>query len=115
MHLEHESAAWGFALAAGFCWIAWQTRRASGLVPVLGVFILVLSVLVALDLRVDAVTLTRAASHGLLLIGFVLVVYISRVTNRDRRPRGGTPQTGPVESGDLRARPRVSARSDHAA
>lgn len=112
MHLEHESAAWGFALAAGFCWIAWQTRRASGLVPVLGVFILVLSVLVAVDLRGDAVTLARAASHGLLVIGFALVVYVSRVTGRQRRPRGGTRVAGPIESEGVRP---SSERSDYAA
>jgi predicted anti-sigma-YlaC factor YlaD len=97
MHLEHESAAWGFALAVGFCWIAWQIRRASGLVPVLGAFVLVLSVLVALDLHAGTVTVGRVASHGLVVAAFALVVYLSRVAGRGGLPMGGTPRTGPVD------------------
>lgn len=97
IHLAHESAAWGFALAVGFCWIAWQVRRAPGLVPVLGVFVLVLSVLVALDLRAGEVPAGREASHGLLLVGFALVAYLSRVVGGGGLPVGGSPRTGPVD------------------
>lgn len=114
-HLEHESAAWGFALAVGFCWIAWQVRRAAGLVPVLGAFILVLSVLVALDLHADAVTVERVASHGLVVIAFALVVYLSRLTRRGGVPADGSPRTGPVDGHTDLVPHDASERGDRAA
>lgn len=89
-HFAHESSAWNLALATGFLYVAWQTSRSAGLVPVLGSFVGVLTALSLLDLAVGRVEPDRLASHGLVVIGLVLVVALGRFGRRDE---GGAPGT----------------------
>lgn len=85
-HLTHESSAWNLALAAAFLWVALQAHhRTAGLVPLLGAFVGVLTLLSAVDLFAGRVDGTRVLSHGLIVAGLILVLMIDR-----RRPFGGS-------------------------
>jgi predicted anti-sigma-YlaC factor YlaD len=97
-HLGHETAAWNLALGAAFVAGARWTRHLAGLLPVLGVFIVVLAVLSGLDLAAGRVEPDRVAGHAVLLVGFALSVAVAR---RDSR-RG----PGPA--------PRAAAAPEHA-
>lgn len=80
VHLINESSAWNLALAVGFLWVAAGNSRISGLVPVVAAFVGVLTVLSAFDLiggRVDAV---RLLSHGLVVVGLLLLMALQRLT-----------------------------------
>ncbi|MGI5126374.1 zf-HC2 domain-containing protein [Pseudonocardia sp. CA-107938] len=79
-HLTHESAAWNLALAIGFLWAATGSTRPSGLVPILSGFVGVLTVLSVLDAIRGGVDPTRLMSHGLVVLGLVLLVLLQRAT-----------------------------------
>jgi predicted anti-sigma-YlaC factor YlaD len=83
-HLGHETAAWNLAIGAAFVAGARWTRHLAGLLPVLGVFIVVLAVLSGLDLVAGRVEPDRVAGHAVLLVGFALSVAVAR-----RAPRRG--------------------------
>ncbi|NMO92655.1 zf-HC2 domain-containing protein [Actinomycetospora sp. TBRC 11914] len=89
-HMGHETAAWNLALGAAFLAGAWWTRHLAGLLPVLGVFIVALAVLSGLDLAAGRVEPDRVASHGVLLVGFVLAVAVAR--GRARHDPGPAPR-----------------------
>jgi predicted anti-sigma-YlaC factor YlaD len=97
-HMGHETAAWNLALGAAFVAGARWTRHLTGLLPVLGVFIVVLAVLSGLDLAAGRVAPDRVAGHAVLLVGFALSLAVAR-----RDPRRGP---GPA--------PRAAAAADHA-
>ncbi len=84
-HLTHESSAWNLALGAGFLWVALRAHRTTGLVPVLGVFVGVLTLVSAADLVAGRVDSVRVLLHGLIVIGLVLVLLLDR-----HRVRGGS-------------------------
>ena len=89
-HLGHETAAWNLALGAAFVAGARWTRHLAGLLPVLGVFIVVLAVLSGLDLVAGRVEPDRVALHAVLLVGFALSVAVAR--RGDRRGPGPAPR-----------------------
>ncbi len=88
-HFAHESSAWNLALAVGFLYVAARTSHTAGLVPVLGAFVGVLAVLSGLDLAAGRVEPERLVSHGLVVIGLVLIVTLARF---GRRGGGGAPR-----------------------
>jgi predicted anti-sigma-YlaC factor YlaD len=77
-HAAHETAAWNLAVGAAFIAAAATPRRAAGLIPVLGTFLLVLGVLSVRDLASGAVTAGRLATHLAVLIGLVLLIALDR-------------------------------------
>ncbi|GAA3512037.1 zf-HC2 domain-containing protein [Actinocatenispora rupis] len=85
-HLFNESTAWNVALAFGLGWVAWR-GAAGGLLPVFGGFLVLVGAYSAHDLVSGTATAARVLTHGLLLLGFVLMLVV------DRR---GRPRTGPV-------------------
>ncbi len=85
-HLWHESAAWNVAVGAGFCWIAIRRATASGIVPMLTVFVLVLVLSSMDDLLADRVGPARLGSHVLLLAGYAVVVLLVRLGMDDTPP-----------------------------
>lgn len=91
-HLFNESTAWNLALGIGLFWAAFRPRAASGLVPVLGGFVLVLLVYSTIDLVSGAVPVTRVAGHGLLVAGLCLLVIVNRRTTRP--PHGNQTRPG---------------------
>jgi predicted anti-sigma-YlaC factor YlaD len=97
-HMGHEAAAWNLALGAAFVVGARWPRHLAGLLPVLGVFIVVLAVLSGLDLAAGRVEPDRVAGHAVLLVGFALSLAVAR-----RGPRRGS---GPA--------PRAAGTPEHA-
>lgn len=85
MHGAHEMAAWNLAVGAAFVAAAWLPRRAAGLVPLLGTFLVILGALSIRDVATHAVTLDRLSTHVAALIGLVLLVFLDR-TERAIQP-----------------------------
>ncbi|WP_285689208.1 zf-HC2 domain-containing protein [Actinoplanes sp. NBRC 103695] len=77
-HLWHESAAWNVAVGAAFLFIALRRSRPSGLVPMLTAFVGMLLLLSVNDLSAGRVDAQRLISHGFVLVGYLLVVALSR-------------------------------------
>jgi predicted anti-sigma-YlaC factor YlaD len=87
-HLWHESAAWNVAVGAGYLFIALRRTRPSGLVPMLTAFVGMLLLLSVNDLTGDRVDATRLISHGFVIVGYLLVVALSRIPGGFAAPPG---------------------------
>ncbi|GIM72183.1 zf-HC2 domain-containing protein [Actinoplanes auranticolor] len=87
-HLWHESAAWNVAVGAGFLFIALRRSRSTGLVPMLTAFVGMLLLLSVNDLSAARVDTARLVSHGFVLLGYLIVVALSRVGGDSARPPG---------------------------
>jgi predicted anti-sigma-YlaC factor YlaD len=87
-HLWHESAAWNVAVGAGFLFIALRRSRPTGLVPMLTAFVAMLLLLSVNDLTAGRVDATRLVSHGFVLLGYLIVVTLSRIAPEPARPPG---------------------------
>lgn len=88
MHAAHEAAAWNLAIAVAFAAAASFPRRASGLVPLLSTFVVVLGVLSARDIAAGTVTLARLGTHGAVVVGLLLLIALDRAERA--LPPGGT-------------------------
>src|SRR3954454_15479166 len=93
-HLWHESAAWNFAVGAGYLFIALRRTRPSGLVPMLTAFVGMLLLLSVNDLTGGRVDATRLVSHGFVILGYLIVVALSRVTGGFAAPPGARSDGG---------------------
>lgn len=78
MHAAHEAAAWNLAIGVAFVAAASVPRRAAGLIPLLGVFLVVLGALCVHDLAAGAVSVDRVATHLVALVGLVLLIALDR-------------------------------------
>ena len=87
-HLWHESAAWNVALGAGYLFIALRRHRPASLVPMLTAFVGMLLLLSVTDLSGNRVDGSRLVSHGFVIVGYLLVVALSRVTAGPAAPPG---------------------------
>lgn len=97
-HLFNESTAWNLALGLGLGWVAWR-GRAGALLAAYGGFLVLLGAYCAHDLVTGVATAGRVLTHGLLLVGFVLMLVVDRrgrptrdplAATADRDPLGGT-------------------------
>lgn len=77
-HLWHESAAWNFAIGAGFVWIATRRGRAAGIAPTLTVFVAVLTLLSLGDLVAGRVNGMWLLHHGVIFAGYGIIVLLTR-------------------------------------
>lgn len=77
-HATHEAAAWNLAIGAAFAAAALVPRRAAGLIPLLGTFIVVLAGLSVHDVATGAVTIGRLVTHAAALIGLLVLVLLDR-------------------------------------
>jgi predicted anti-sigma-YlaC factor YlaD len=77
-HGAHEAAAWNLALAAAFVAAAIAPRRAAGLVPLLGTFIVVLAALTIHDVAAGAVGIGRVLTHVAAVVGLLLLLVLDR-------------------------------------
>ena len=93
-HLWHESAAWNVAVGAGYLFIALRRSRPSGLVPMLTAFVGMLLLLSVNDVTGDRVDSTRLVSHGFVIVGYLLVVALSRIPGGFAAPPGSRSTTG---------------------
>jgi predicted anti-sigma-YlaC factor YlaD len=79
VHATHEAAAWNLAIGAAFVAAASLPRRASGLIPLLGTYMVVLVGLSIRDVAAVEVSLGRLTTHLAVLVGLVLLVALDRV------------------------------------
>jgi predicted anti-sigma-YlaC factor YlaD len=87
-HLWHESAAWNVAIGAGFAWIALRRTRPSGILPTLTAFVAVLALLSINDVITGRVDYPRLLSHGLVVVGYLLLLALGRRTGEPETPQG---------------------------
>jgi predicted anti-sigma-YlaC factor YlaD len=80
-HLFNESTAWNMAIGIGLLWAAFRSRVTSGLIPVLGGFVVFLGAYSAYDLVSGAAPASRVLEHGLLVLGLGLLIVINRRYN----------------------------------
>lgn len=92
-HAAHEAAAWNLALGTAFLVGALRPRHLAGLLPALGVFVVLLAVLSGIDLVGGRVDGGRVLAHLLLVAGFVLGLLVVRA--------GPSPRRGPAPGGRL--------------
>ncbi|NMO54301.1 hypothetical protein HH310_24340 [Actinoplanes sp. TBRC 11911] len=93
-HLWHESAAWNVALGAGYLFIALRRSKPAGLVPMLTAFVGMLLLLSVNDLTGGRVDSTRLVSHCFVLVGYLLIVGLSRMPDRLASPPGARARGG---------------------
>jgi predicted anti-sigma-YlaC factor YlaD len=113
-HLWHESAAWNVAIGAGYLFLALRQNRPTGLVPMLSAFVGMLLLLSFNDLTAGRVDGARLISHGFVLLGFLLVVALSRTGAGPAEPpgeraTGGSGWRARFDDGDLGAPPAAPA------
>jgi predicted anti-sigma-YlaC factor YlaD len=101
-HGAHEAAAWNLALAVAFVAAASLPRRAAGLVPLLGTFLVVLGALSIRDLAAGAVSAGRLATHLAALAGLLLLVALDRAERALPPRRFGADGSSDDASGNLR-------------
>jgi predicted anti-sigma-YlaC factor YlaD len=77
-HGAHEAAAWNLAIGAAFVAAASVPRRAAGLIPLLGTFLVVLGTLSVRDFAAGYVGADRLATHVAALVGVVLLIALDR-------------------------------------
>lgn len=87
-HLVHESAAWNLAIGAGFLFVAWRRTRPAGVLPMLSVFVAVLTVMSVGDALDGMVAAGRLATHLLMVAGYVIVLALSRPSLTFDSPSG---------------------------
>ena len=87
-HLWHESAAWNVAVGAGYLFIALRRTRPTGLVPMLTAFVAMLLLLSVNDLTGGRVDVARLVGHGFVILGYLLVLALSRGAGGVARPPG---------------------------
>lgn len=93
-HLWHESAAWNVAVGAGYLFIALRRSRPSGLMPMLTAFVGMLLLLSVNDLTGGRVDSTRLVSHGFVIVGYLLIVALSRIPGGFSSPPGARADGG---------------------
>src|SRR3954447_825538 len=84
VHMAHETGAWNLAVAAAFLAVAAAPRLASGALPFLGTFAVLLVPVTLADLLAGRVQAERAVAHLLLVAGVVLVAAIAWRGRRSR-------------------------------
>lgn len=77
-HAAHEGAAWNIAIGVAFLAAALTPRRAAGLVPLLGTFIVVLIALSVHDVAAGTVPLARLLTHIAAVVGLLLLIATDR-------------------------------------
>ncbi|MEV4056951.1 zf-HC2 domain-containing protein [Amycolatopsis sp. NPDC049688] len=113
IHLGHESGAWNLAVGIGLLTAALRPQTAGGQLPLLTGFVGVLLVWSAGDLAAGQVTLSRLATHLLVVLGLALLYAVHRA----HRGRGtpvpaatadeGAPTSGSTVDAPAAPRPRV--------
>ncbi|WP_043510650.1 MULTISPECIES: zf-HC2 domain-containing protein [unclassified Actinoplanes] len=108
-HLWNESAAWNAAIGAGYLFIALRRTRPVGLVPMLTAFVAMLLLLSLNDLTGGRVDVARLVGHGFVIVGYLLVVVLSRGAGDTARPPGARAGAGWRLTGAAEDEPGIAA------
>jgi predicted anti-sigma-YlaC factor YlaD len=100
MHVAHESGAWNLALAVALLVVARRPRYAPGLLPLLGAFVVVLTIVTLPDVVAGYVPVGRLAGHLLFVGALALVALLSRQVRRPETPLGERERPDADRSGD---------------
>ena len=73
VHVAHEQAAWGLALAAALALAAWKPERAAAFLPLLAIFVGCLAVLATVDVIAGRVAPTSELPHVMAAVGVGLL------------------------------------------
>jgi predicted anti-sigma-YlaC factor YlaD len=123
-HLAHEYAAWNLALGAAFLFVAVRRTRPAGLLPLLTVFVAVLTAFSVGDALDGTVAGARLATHALVLGGYLIVAALSRPSltfdgptgaRRDGRRRWRLHETDDQPISGYAPEPRATGRDEPAA
>jgi predicted anti-sigma-YlaC factor YlaD len=126
-HLISEGAAWNLALGLAMLAAAWQTKRASGLLPAVAVFVGALVVFSVVEAVTVGVPAARLLSHIPLLAGVALLYLVQQEHRRegdptpsarqdsDREPVSGAAEPEDRRSGPARPWLRPASQDRHAA
>ncbi|HVX19197.1 MAG TPA: hypothetical protein VHA73_14295 [Acidimicrobiales bacterium] len=85
LHVAHEIGAWDAALAIAMLTVAFQPRRAAGLLPFVGSLTVVLLLTAAIDVAGGHTPVVGETGHLLTLAGVVLLWIVAR-SRPDPRP-----------------------------
>ena len=77
-HVVYEAGAWNVALGVGLLAVAVHTRRAAGMLPLLGTLVAAVAVVETLGFLHGHLRLVTFLPHLLLVAGFVLVALLAR-------------------------------------
>jgi len=78
LHVDREAGAWNLALAVGLFAVAWQVRRAAGMLPLLAAAVAVMFGFEVLDLARGHSRMAALLPHVLLVLALVLVALLAR-------------------------------------
>jgi predicted anti-sigma-YlaC factor YlaD len=96
LHIAHEQAAWGIALAAGLAFAAWRPARAGALLPFLVVFVSTMASLTLADVAAGRVAPAAELPHAMAALGLVLLWL-------ETHPPAGLAATAPAPEARLAA------------
>lgn len=107
VYLGNESAAWNVAIGLGLLWAALRPSAATGLLAAFTGFVVVLGIASGVDLSAGQVSVARVLSHGVVVIGVVLLYAVWHQHKRHpapltagRQPVPGSAATGRSEVAD---------------
>jgi predicted anti-sigma-YlaC factor YlaD len=113
MHVAHESGAWNVALAAAFLAAALRPRYAAGLLPLLGVYVVVLAGVSLQDIAMGDVPGIRLAEHAPVLAALLVVAAVNRAGRRPRVPPRRGRSTADGGSGTTEADPGIGGWTEY--
>ncbi|MEO9224690.1 MAG: copper resistance protein CopC [Acidimicrobiales bacterium] len=102
LHVAHEIGSWDAALAFAMLLVAFQPRRATGLLPFVGALSAVLLVTAAIDVAGGHAPAIGEAGHLLTLVGVGLLWLVSRARPDDRPLVRRRARTAPLRHARLR-------------
>lgn len=82
-HLPHEVGAWNLALGLGLAAVAWQARRAAGLLPLLAGLVVAMAAVEIADGTRHGFQPAVLGSHSLLIVALLLVWLLARDAGAD--------------------------------
>ncbi len=80
LHVNREASAWNIAVAGGLLAVAWQIRRAAGVLPLLTTAVVTIFGFEVLDLARNHTDLAALLPHLLLVVALTLVAMLARMS-----------------------------------